>query len=96
MKRIVRKTIEVARLVEHVNNICKNSATEYSIVRQGAMNLLEIVLHETGNYRGFRYLREGECDGRPGINYLGEFPHPDNTLRFLGTDYTRIEYIQNA
>lgn len=74
---MARKTFNVSELVDMVNHLCKDSVPESAGIRQGAMLVLERVLHETGNYRGFRYLLEGECDGAPGVNYQGTVPHPD-------------------
>jgi hypothetical protein len=88
-----RKTIPVSELIDMVNYMCKNSQSDRSEVRQGAMNVLESVLHSTGNYKGFRYLLAGECSGAPGVNYQGSVPHPDIKLRFEGTDRTRVEYF---
>jgi hypothetical protein len=87
-----RKTIPVSELIAMVNSICKNSQSDRSDVRQGAMNVLESALHSTGNYNGFRYLLASECDGAPGVNYEGNMPHPDINLRFKDTDRTRVEY----
>ena len=87
-----RKTVAVSELITMVNSICKDSQSDRSDVRQGAMNVLESVLHSTGNYKGFRYLLAGECGGAPGVIYEGNMPHPDIELRFKGTDRTRVEY----
>lgn len=88
-----RKTFNVSELVDMVNGICKDSAPDLVDRRQGAMNVLEAVLHQTGNYRGFGYLLKGECDGNPGVNYLGNLPHPNYDLRFKDTDRTRVMYF---
>ena len=88
-----RKTFNVSELVDMVNGICRHSAPEVAERRQGAMNVLETVLHETGNYKGFRYLLKDECKGNPGVNYLGNMPHPDPELRFKDTDRTRVMYF---
>ena len=91
-----RKTFEVSKLIDMVNGICKDSDPEYTQARQGAMNVLEVILHETGNYRGFRYLLKDECKGLPGVNYAvvngSSLPHPDYKLRFKDTDNTRVQY----
>jgi len=87
-----RKTYPVEALVEMVNGICKNSAPDAKDLRQGAMNVLEQVLHNTGNYKGFRYLLKGECEGLPGVNYDGNGPLPEYELRFQNTDRTRVQY----
>ena len=87
-----RKTFSVSELTDMVNGICKNSAPDRVDVRQGAMNVLEAVLHDTGNYRGFRSLINGECEGMPGVRYneqgILDFPE-----RFENTDRTRVMYF---
>lgn len=87
-----RKTISVSELTDLVNLLIKASAPDRADVRQGAMNVLEAVLHKTGNYKGFRYLLKGECEGNPGVNYLNGVPHPDVNSRFKDTDRTRVQY----
>ena len=91
-----RKTIAVSEVVSSVNFLLANSDADLSELRQGAINVLESILHKTGNYRGFRYLTE-VADGKPGVNYVTSngslVPHPDYTKRFADTDCTRIEYF---
>ena len=88
-----KKTFKVEDLVAIVNGICKDSDADLGDVRRGAMNTLECVLHRTGNYGGFRYLRAEECRGKPGVNYEGNMPHPDIVARFKDTDPTRVHYF---
>ena len=89
-----RKTIEVEALVNMVNGMLKDSAADAVDVRQGVKNLLEHVLHITGNYKGFRYLLKEEIpNGQPGIHYLDGQPHPNPTVRFAETDRTRVQYL---
>ena len=87
-----RKTFNVSELVDLVNGICKDSDTSRADVRQGAMNVLESVLHQSGNYKGFRYLLAEETTGQPGVNYkdgrLLDYP-----ARFENTDRTRVQYF---
>jgi len=85
-----RKTIEVAELISMTNLVLARSQCAPDI-RQGMMNLLEAVLHKTGNYAGYRYLKEGYVpDGaRPGINSIDL----DIVGRFENTDITRVEYF---
>lgn len=89
---MARKTFNVDELRNLVNRMCKDSVPENAGIRQGAMLVLEQVLHDTGNYRGFCHLHEGECTGNPGINYLDNRPHPDYLQRFANTDPTRVIY----
>ena len=52
-----RKTIEVEKVKEIVNNLLANSTEEVtSMERLMAARVLERVLFETGNYKGFGYL----------------------------------------
>lgn len=96
---MARKTFEVNQLILQVNDMCKESTCSPD-VRQGMMNLLENVLHETGNYRGFRYLLQDQVPAgeKPGVNYdVSEngtmVPHPDYEKRFANTDRTRVYYF---
>lgn len=86
-----RKTFDVAELVNLVNGICKDSDPEYAERRQGAMNVLECILHQTGNYKGFRYLMNGQCSGNPGVRYK-DGNILDYPARFEDTDRTRVMY----
>ena len=92
-----RKTVSIEFLINMVNDICKDTSADRASVRQGAMNVLETVLHSTGNYRGYRYLLKTEVvDGNPGVNYQGFLPHMDYTERFKDTDKTRVKYYSNS
>lgn len=51
-----RKTIAVQVLKEHVNKVLKDSADEQAGLRTEFASLLEWVLFETGNYRGYNHL----------------------------------------
>ena len=90
---MTRKTFNVSELVDTVNSMLKDSGPEVAERRQGMMNVLEHVLHESGLYKGFRYLLQEECEGLPGVNYLNGVPHPDINLRFADTDRTRVMYF---
>jgi hypothetical protein len=58
---MARKTFEVEKLRESVNYSLRTSPNWESRARQAIATLLESVLFETGNYKGFRYL-ESETD----------------------------------
>jgi len=88
-----RKTVSVEWLKTQVNASLRAKHTTVE-ERQGMISLMDRVLHETGNWRGFRHLRLKEVpeDAKPGIwCYVdGEpLPFPD---RFIDTDETRREY----
>jgi len=91
---MARKTFEVEALKEHVNNMLK---TNYWSKEQriGMYLVLENVLHNTGNYNGFRYISNLEVgDGMlPGVRFDEEtrliLEYPE---RFKDTDDTRRQY----
>jgi hypothetical protein len=61
----VAKTIKVAALTEKINSMLAESTCTPG-ERLSMVGILESVLHETGNYRGYRYLdakfdERGEC-----------------------------------
>lgn len=59
-----RKTYKIETLIEKVNGMLMGSAPDEGEARQGMATVLESVLHETGNYRGFSYLpTEWKADG---------------------------------
>lgn len=49
-----RKTVDVSFIRESVNHSLANS-TASDEVRYGMISVLERILHETGNYRGYGY-----------------------------------------
>lgn len=88
---MARKTFPVDELRNSINEILASSTCSPDI-RKGQMNVLEHVLHETGNYRGFQYLGvEHVPDGQlPGINWghVGDYE-----ASFFNTDPTRVVYF---
>ena len=88
---VAKKTFSVDKFKELVNNTLAVSVTDRSY-RDGLCGALEHILHDTGNYKGFRYLTKDEVpDGQlPGINTPIEDPSYED--RFKNTDYTRRCY----
>ena len=88
-----RKTISVSSLKQKVNEMLAQSICRQE--RFGMIRVLEFTLHETGNYRGFRYLTEREVPTGelPGINVDDKGPLDDILARFQDTDCTRVEYL---
>ncbi len=62
--------------------------------RRALVVTLEDILHETGNYRGFRYLDQSEVppDNKPGINVGPDGEQLPYEQRFGETDRTRVCY----
>ena len=99
---MARKTIEVETLKNIVNEVLATSTDEYGATRgyrQGMMNLLEEVLHDTGNYKGYRnlMLKDVPAGEKPGImvNETGLIEHTPIEVRFdkATTDNTRVHYF---
>jgi hypothetical protein len=93
---MARKTVDIEVLKKYVNDICKFSMNESRDIRQGAMNVLEEVLHTTGNYKGFRYLCPDEMEAGMTVGINSKYGSPAETMtydeRFKDTDNTRVEY----
>lgn len=53
---MARKTIEVAYLLERGNYYLANSEDSQADERKGVASMVELALHQTGNYKGFGYL----------------------------------------
>jgi hypothetical protein len=101
-----RKTFDVETLRHIVNDVLANMAGDSvseKQYRKGMMFLLEDVLHETGNYRGFQYLSSASVPNfcKPGtratlasvVKYKDGQPHPNYDERFKDTDETRVVYL---
>ena len=76
-----RKTFNVKDLVDKMNDRLKNSTCSPE-ARFGMISVLESILHETGNYRGFTYL-EGEV-GESG--YVEKFGDESRRFYFYKED----------
>jgi len=88
---MAKKTFNVNEFRVLVNNTLATTGEGEMQYRHGIIDALEHVLHETGNYKGFRYLSKDEVPwGIPGIN--GPIEDLSYEERFANTDSTRREY----
>ena len=92
-----RKTINVDSITAQINDMIRLS-TGTPEQRQGLLAAIETILHETGNYKGFRYLTQNEVPAgyhRPGINIspIDGQHFEDIVARFDNTDSTRVAYF---
>lgn len=89
----MRKTTEIATIVDHVNAMLADTYYTTPDMRLGAIVVLERILHDTGNYAGFRYLGNDELpvEVMPGVRYDANdiLPYPE---RFENTDDSRRQY----
>jgi hypothetical protein len=58
--KMSKKTISIELVKNWINDILLNSADELKDYRIGSSYLLEKILSESGNYKGFRYLDEND------------------------------------
>lgn len=88
-----RKTIRVEDVIDWANHYLATSDDKHRERRRGVIVMLDMILFETGNWRGFRYITNLETDHTPGVRYdenTGEIlDHPE---RFENTDNTRVQY----
>lgn len=87
----VKKTVLVETIKNWVNEELKGSGTPEH--RQSLRFMIEDVLHKSGNYSGFRYLRLEELP--QGTKMAGINIDPTNELNhnFDATDSTRVCYF---
>ncbi len=80
---MARKTIEVGKMLRMANTFlaAKNTSGDE---REGVCALLEAVLCETGNYRGFRYLE--------GYDYPEEFDGLGSRRFYFPSEAVREDY----
>lgn len=84
----MRKTFSVKDFKDHINRELKADDDFPKDHRRGLIDALELVLRQTGNYQGFRYLTKEEIpvNQLPGIYWINNNPVFDNT------DSTRVHY----
>lgn len=90
---ISKKSINVELVRTSVNEVLALSVCSPD-TRQGMMNVLEKVLHASGNYKGFRYLAASDVPAgqSPGIN-MELILSDDYVAKFANTDKTRVQYF---
>jgi hypothetical protein len=94
----MRKTFDVDEYRTMINQSLAISTCSADM-RKGMIVMLEEILHQTGNYKGFQYLMQGQVAAgeRPGIfvNFTGLIESTPVDERFdpALTDSTRVWYI---
>ena len=89
-----KKTYSVSTLTDKVNRMILHSPDRHKDGRESLQVMIESVLMETGNYKGFCYLtandmRTSENGMSVGVKHDGNGnPHFDNT------DHTRVYYYR--
>jgi hypothetical protein len=62
MTKVARKTVEVGKMLRMANSFLAAENTTAD-EREGVCALMEAILFETGNYRGYRYLDTDQIEG---------------------------------
>jgi hypothetical protein len=88
-----RKTVKIEKIIEMGNKVLMNDTHDPEF-RSGVKLMLENILHESGTYRGFRFLTQEEVPQgeAPGIHYEDGLPAP-YPERFENTDSTRVKFF---
>lgn len=90
----MRKTINIEVVREKVNRMLRDSHQDDHVdraYREGVISILEDILHDTGNYKGFRYLTQDELFTNciPGVRRGEDLSYEE---KFINTDGTRRYY----
>ena len=90
---MARKTFDVLTFKNKVNGMLARSTCS-AAEREVMSMLLTDVLHETGNYHGFRYLHVDEVPPghNPGVRYAEDGSVLPSEERFTDTDTSRVSY----
>lgn len=87
----MKKTIAVSDIKATVNNMIINSQDDDKQGRESLIVLIESVLMETGNYKGFKYLSPFCMQHSKNGVSVGIMPDADD--KFANTDHTRVMYF---
>ena len=92
-----RKTFNVEKLVDQLNTTLQAGYPNREF-RLGAIAMVETVLHETGNYGGFRYLDQTEVADTelPGVRVGANGDCLSYEERFHNTDDSRRQYFYSG
>ena len=82
------KTFRVDVFKDHVNEMLRTTKNEMTRERNTMRVMLETVLHETGNYRGFGFLYERDVE--PGHTFGIVFDPVNHNHTY--PDETRVRY----
>ena len=88
-----RKTIKIEELKRQVNSFLKNTVDRKNEDRKTLGMFLEGILHESGNFEGFRYLTPDNMkDSVEGITF-GIDQQKEQKEWFTDTDNSRVKYL---
>lgn len=92
-----RTTVNVDQVRAIVNGMLRNTEDSDQAGRESVIELLERILHDTGNYRGFRYLSSDDMKDSVNGTSVGIGPFVSDSVediraRFNNTDHTRVVF----
>jgi hypothetical protein len=88
-----KKTISIATIKDIINVQLLNSADDKTSAREALSILIEKILTDTGNYRGFSHLRESDMTKSARGTSVGIRWNEGEHDAFRDTDRTRRHYI---
>jgi hypothetical protein len=88
-----KKTISIAVIKDIINKQLLNSADDKTSAREALSGLLDRILTETGNYRGFTYLCASDMALSARGASVGIRWNEGEKDTFRDTDRTRIYYL---
>ena len=90
----MRKTFDVQKLKETVNETLLSTGDQLEQWRQGQIVLMSSILMEVGQYNGYRYLnKEDMADSEYGDSVGIRDQKPGGSWDFSDTDSSRIQYF---
>lgn len=87
-----KKTIKVEKILDRVNHLLLHSNDKLKGERRGLIVLLDGILIDSGNYKGFGYLDETSM--KHSANGVSVGVRRDAADKFLNTDPTRVVYYK--
>ncbi len=89
-----RKTVNIETIKGYVNNFCLNSADDESQARGALGTMIENVLMDSGNYKGFSYLsqRDMNIKSTHGVSF-GVFVNDKQEHSFEDSNCTSVRYF---
>lgn len=95
MAKRARKTIPIMDIKKRVNNFLRDTKDFMKPERESMAMMLESILTDTGNYKGFGYITKEsmKANSKEGTTFgIGEWDDKKFRFDFAVTDSSRIYY----
>ena len=90
-----RKTIEISYIISKGNEFFLHSADDMEFERRSLMGFITDILHETGNYNGFRYLSAKDMKKSYHGTSVGINFDENGNPNFTDSDESRIRIFKS-